>query len=151
MLVLLVALVRPDEIPKLGRDDWDPAKGTLRVPGARARTLVLEPRHAGMLQEWMRRRGTEPGPLVPPLYRGQRSGARRSLTATTIRDLTRARAQAVGLRRITPRDLHRAALALALADGLSPEEVAAKAGLHDANGLRALARRVALDRSKESG
>ncbi|MCC7542061.1 MAG: hypothetical protein IT379_37930 [Deltaproteobacteria bacterium] len=137
VLALLLAKLKPAEVIALNLQDWDGSRRTLRVQGSRARTITPSGHHADFLYAWVARRGPLPGPLILPLLRGGRPAKPRRMSQDTLRSIVHTRCLRAGLPRLSPRDLRRTALARAVADGWSPTEVAASAGLYDAKGLRA--------------
>lgn len=99
---------RRDEVARLDVGDVDLAAATIRVIGKGnvERSLPATPTVAGWVQAWLEVRGTDPGPLFPPIHAGT-VGAGRIGPSALWRVVTRRARQAELVRPATPHDLRR--------------------------------------------
>jgi integrase len=100
---------RRSEPVALDLADYDPATGRLRVrhaKGEKHRDVYLTNGSKAAVDEWLRWRGDEPGPLLCPVDAIGRTHIRR-LHATTLYEICNRLAKRAGVAHFTPHDLRR--------------------------------------------
>jgi integrase len=131
--------LRRQEIANLDLDDYDSVNGTLRVLRKRQKrhTVYIEDQGTkDVLGEWLKVRGSAPGPLFYRVHKGGRLEAVASqarLHPQTISDMIARRAKQTGLTKLTPHDLRRTTISDLLDAGVDLATVQKLVGHSNAN------------------
>lgn len=97
------------------------------------RVVYLQGGAAHMVRDWLAVRGSRPGPLFMPGYKGGRLGPMRHMTGQAIHDIIAKRAGQAGVEDVTPLDLRRSFISDLLDDGVDICTIADLAGHEDIN------------------
>ena len=100
--------LRRAEVVGLNLEDYDASEARLivRGKGRKERSVYLDDGSQGALAAWLSYRGEEPGPLICPVYRGDRIAHRRLTDSSLYRAIDRRRREAK-VAPFTPHDLRR--------------------------------------------
>lgn len=111
---------RRSEIVKANLSDYDQETGLikiLRAKGNKDRTNYIENGPAEAMSDWLKVRGTEPGPLFIPIDRHGNMELRR-MSAQAIYNMINRRIEQAGIRDFSPHDLRRTYISDALEVGV---------------------------------
>lgn len=114
--VLYAAGLRRQEAAALDVSDWDPTTHALTVragKGNKDRLVPISGAAVEALADWMRLRGSEPGPLFLPIDKGGSMRLRRMDPSSIYRAIAKRGAEA-GLAHFSPHDLRRTMISDAL-------------------------------------
>jgi integrase len=128
--IMLGAGLRREEVTTLNFEDFDSEDSKLIVRGKRSkqRTAYIVGGALAALQDWLKLRGDDPGPLFLSVNRGGKLNHMRKLTPQAIYHLLQTRAKQAGVKPFTPHDLRRTFISKLLDAGVDIAIVAKMAG-----------------------
>jgi site-specific recombinase XerD len=109
LALLYGAGLRRSEVVALELDDYEPETGALTVRAGKGRKERMGYATDGArdaLDEWLRRRGNEPGPLLCPVNKSGKLTLR-PMTDQAVLYILRKRSKDAGIQRFSPHDLRR--------------------------------------------
>lgn len=109
-------------------DDGDVIALTVRGKRRKERLVYLNNGAAQALRDWLKVRGSEPGPLFMAGRKGGRINTGQRLTGQAVHDLLERRAQQAGVDAVSPHDLRRSFVSDLLEGGVDIATVAKMAG-----------------------
>ncbi|WP_233508563.1 tyrosine-type recombinase/integrase, partial [Spongiactinospora gelatinilytica] len=114
LATLYTSGMRREELAAVELGDYDPAERSLRILGKRdkERQVFITEDAAARVEAWLGIRGTTPGALFPPLYKGGRArtgpdGTHPRMTGQAVRKILRKRITQAEVKNATPHDFRR--------------------------------------------
>jgi site-specific recombinase XerD len=122
--------LRREEVTKLDLADYDDNNKKFVVHGKRSkeRAVYLADGAVSALQDWLKVRGNDPGPIFLEINRGSNLVPEKRLTTQAIYHLLKSRAKRAGVERFSPHDIRRTFISDLLEAGVDIAIVARMAG-----------------------
>jgi site-specific recombinase XerD len=122
--------LRRAELASLSLKDWNSVDGSLTVTGGKGgkdRVVFINPDAQDLLEDWLVRRGSQPGALFPPINKSDRVSDR-PMSTTALYYMVLRRLAEAGVDKLTPHDLRRTFVGNLLDNGVDIATVQKMAG-----------------------